>query len=95
MPTLDRPAAAAALSALSLEPTFTVNQIARQTGISAPTLLREFRDYPGTLKIVRPGTDEKRIYTIVRVPQSVLLKWLSARTVPSTLPSAARRKAAR
>jgi len=93
MPAFTKAATAAALSALSLEPTFTVNQIARQTGISAPTLLREFRDHPGTLKIVRPGTKEKRIYTIVRVPQSVLERWLAARTVPAVLPSG--RKAAR
>jgi hypothetical protein len=82
------------LTAPNVEPVFSCPQIAKRLGygISTPTLFREFSELPGVLKIPAPPSSKRR-YTTIRVPLSVLNRWLQSRTVPATLPKG--RKAAR
>jgi hypothetical protein len=53
---------------------YAVAEISEQWGIS-PDLVRDtFKDEPGVLRFVRPGTRVKRGYSTIRVPESVLVR---------------------
>ena len=51
---------------------FSIQDIATQWSLS-PDLVRSlFREEPGVLRIERPARRTKRVYTTLRIPQSVL-----------------------
>ena len=49
-------------------------ETAERWGISVDLARDTFRDEPGVLKFVRPGTRVKRSYCTLRVPESVLAR---------------------
>jgi len=53
---------------------YAVAEIAEQWGISADLVRDTFKDEPGVLRFVRPGTRVKRGYSTIRVPESVLVR---------------------
>ena len=52
----------------------TIVETAERWGISVDLARDTFRDEPGVLKFVRPGTRVKRSYCTLRVPESVLAR---------------------
>jgi hypothetical protein len=53
---------------------YTATEIAQQWGISVDLARDTFRGEPGVLRFSRPGTRTKRAYTLLRVPESVLIR---------------------
>jgi predicted transcriptional regulator len=55
----------------TLEPTFTVPEIAGRLQLSRQTVIRMFENEPGVILIERPGKMHKRKYRTVGVPRHV------------------------
>ena len=53
---------------------FQVSTIAKLWNLSDDTVRSIFKDEPGVLVLVRPGSGRKRRYTSVRIPESVMLR---------------------
>jgi hypothetical protein len=53
---------------------YTPIEVAKQWGVSPDIVRSVFRDEPGVLKIERPGTNAKRCYSTLRIPESVLVR---------------------
>jgi hypothetical protein len=53
---------------------YTPIEVAKQWGVSPDIVRSVFRDEPGVLKIERPGTNAKRYYSTLRIPESVLVR---------------------
>lgn len=51
---------------------FSIQDIAKQWQLSTDLVRSLFREEPGVLRIERPAGRFKRIYTTLRIPQSVL-----------------------
>jgi predicted transcriptional regulator len=50
---------------------YSVDEIAKEWGLSRDTIRRLFMNEDGVLKICRPGTRYKRAHTTLRIPESV------------------------
>jgi hypothetical protein len=60
-------------SVASTEPHYTAEQVAEFWHLDANSVRRVFRDEPGVLKFGNgKSTYQKRAYTTIRIPQSVL-----------------------
>lgn len=60
-------------AAASTEPHYTAEQVAEFWSLDANSVRRVFRDEPGVLKFGNDkSTYQKRAYTTIRIPQSVL-----------------------
>jgi hypothetical protein len=53
---------------------YSVAEIAQQWGISTDLVRDTFKGEPGVLKFVRPGSRVKRGYSMIRIPESVLVR---------------------
>ncbi len=53
---------------------YSIAEIAEQWNISVDLARDVFRNEPGVLRILRPGTRFKRCYSTFRVPESVMLR---------------------
>jgi hypothetical protein len=58
----------------ALERHYKPREIAEMWGWSVKTVIRRFRNEPGVLKVERSETWNKRRYTQITVPESVLLR---------------------
>ena len=56
------------------EPCYTIKEIAEAWKISEDLARDTFADEPGVLKFERPATKIKRAYSLLRVPESVLVR---------------------
>jgi hypothetical protein len=54
------------------EPHYSVNQVAKQWGFSDDTIRKLFQNEPGVIGIEDPGTENKRGYRTLRIPESVI-----------------------
>jgi hypothetical protein len=54
----------------------TVDEIASMLRVSTDTVIRTFAGRPGVLELGRPETMHKRRYRVLRIPRSVLDKYL-------------------
>ena len=59
---------------------YNVSEIAQILNISVEQVRRQFRDYPGVLKFSIPRVG-KRPYCTMRIPDSVLRRWIAENTV--------------
>lgn len=53
---------------------YTVSQVAQQWGVSADLIRDVFSSEPGVLRFDRPATRNKRAYSTLRIPESVLVR---------------------
>lgn len=65
---------------MTLEPTFTVPEIAVMLKLTRQTVQRMFGDEPGVILLGRPERMHKRRYRILRVPKHVLERVLLRHT---------------
>ena len=61
-------------SDVALERHYTIVEIAKRFNLSYASTQHLFENEPGVLKIVREGSATKRRYTIIRVPESVVIR---------------------
>ena len=57
---------------LALEKHYTVKQAAELWNVSRDTIIRQFRDRPGVLKLGHRDRKNKRTYVKLLIPESVL-----------------------
>jgi hypothetical protein len=58
----------------AIERHYTCRELAALWQLSPDTIRELFRDIPGVLKISRPERRNKRVYTSLRIPESVAQK---------------------
>lgn len=76
----------------------TISQVAELLGISEDTVTRRLAKLPGVIDLGSPETPKRRRYRVLRIPRSVVEKYVAARggrlTIPPpTKPSKPTRKA--
>ncbi len=55
---------------------YTPAELAQKLKVSTDTILRKFADYPGVIDLGTPEKGRKRRYRVIRIPHSVLEKFL-------------------
>lgn len=79
MPEVCLPGAASSLP--GLDPLYTAEQVAGHLGVDVSTCRRLFIDYPGVLKLGRrEAHGDRRSYVTLRIPRSVLEKFIRERS---------------
>jgi len=66
-----------------VEPYYTVDEVAQATRWSRYTVARRFSDVAGVIDLGQSASGHKRRYRQLRIPRSVLLRYLDQRRVRS------------
>jgi hypothetical protein len=66
-----------ALSSVSIPELLTVREVAAILKVSQDTAVRKFESFPGVINMGTVGTNRKRGYKVLRIPQDVLLRYLA------------------
>jgi hypothetical protein len=64
------------IQAAADEQHYTPTEVAQMLKVSSDTILRKFADYPGVIDLGAPEKGSKRRYRVLRIPHSVLEKFL-------------------
>src|SRR5215469_13586833 len=68
----------------------TVSEVAEILGVGEDTVTRRFAKVKGVIDLGSPETPKRRRYRVLRIPKSVLEKYLLARGVPVEIRTPAR-----
>jgi hypothetical protein len=66
---------------IEFEPFLTVTEVAQILRVSPDTVSRQFANQPGVVNLGRTESRRKRLYRQLRIPLSVLNRFLAARRV--------------